>query len=424
MSLREGEYDQLTRTYRLEVSQDTPASPKQKINLPQTIPLRTALFTPTGQVQSSTLAGNEAEEHLLILTQQKQEFVFTDVAQAPILSTNRGFSAPIKLDDGLNDANRCVLAASDTDPFNQWESLQTLSRQIMLSDEPKTSKSIDAMTTSWMDAVSLAISKVEDDPAFAALLLRIPQVGELITELEEADPTALHERRCTMKTKLASHMQPRLEALTELAGSDEFDASAEAAGKRALKIAAIDLLAYLGDSQTDRIYDVFETCSTMTESLASLQALSICSSEAFDDALAVFEGQWSSAPLIMDKWYSVQAISQGDDLKSRLEHLQKRDDFDLRNPNRVRALVAAFAMSNPVKFHDPEGWGYAFVADIIKKIDALNPALSARLATSFENWKRFTPDRQAAARKQLQNLEASKLSRNASDIVGRALGVD
>jgi aminopeptidase N len=182
----------------------------------------------------------------------------------------------------------------------------------------------------------------------------------------------------------------------------------------------MSLLASLGDRHEARIAAVFSTAVTMTERLAALGALSNIETSAFDTALTAFEAQWSASPLVMDKWFSVQAMSVRSDLRDRLTRLQERLDYDLRNPNRVRALAASFSMNNPVAFHAADGWGYHFLADLILKVDPLNPALSARLSTSFESWRSFDAARRAKAEAELTRLSEADLSKNAQDIISRA----
>jgi aminopeptidase N len=166
---------------------------------------------------------------------------------------------------------------------------------------------------------------------------------------------------------------------------------------------------------------VFTAATTMTERLAALGALSNIESPAFDNALAAFEAQWAGSPLVMDKWFGVQAMAVRSDLRDRLMRLLQRPDYDLKNPNRVRALAASFSMNNPVGFHAANGWGYRFIGDLILKIDPLNPALSARLSTSFESWRSFDAARRAEAHVELNRLAEANLSKNAQDIIHRAL---
>ena len=161
----------------------------------------------------------------------------------------------------------------------------------------------------------------------------------------------------------------------------------------------------------------------MTEQIAALEAIGASGQPGFDEALQAFYAQWQGNPLVIDKWFSVQAAAPRADALARVEALRRHDAFDLKNPNRVRALVAAFAMRNPVAFHAVDGSGYAFLADIAAEIDPLNPALAARLLGAFETWRRFDPTRREKAHAALSALAARPgLSRNAAEIVARTLG--
>lgn len=423
-----GSYDSIARTYTLTLTQKTAPTPGQRDKEALPIALKTALYSNKGRKLVTKLNDEADEEHLIVLRDFSQEYVFTDVSSAPIHSLNRGFSAPIKLNDGLNDANRSALAASDNDPFAQWEGLQSLARRLIIDMATNADDSHSARLQAFVDAIDEAYTSAIDDPAFAALILRTPTVGELISDQSEANPSNLHAARLTLKRAIARHIQGSLVATIQQKEGGVFDPSAEAAGRRALKATALDLLSRLENEHSERIFESFNTASTMTEKLAALNALAniegnTSGRDYFDQALNSFENEWEDKPLVMDKWFSVQAMSVRSDLRTRLKSLCDREDFDLKNPNRVRALVAAFAMNNPVAFHAPDGWGYEFLTDIILKVDSLNPALSARLVTAFESWRRFSPDRQKQSETQLRRLDDANLSKNAQDIITRALAL-
>ena len=203
--------------------------------------------------------------------------------------------------------------------------------------------------------------------------------------------------------------------------ADPWVGVSRAAGRRSLRASALSLLSSLGDRHEGLVAQAYRSASTMTETLAALTALSNIESDAFDIALRDFESRWKASPLVMDKWYGVQAMAVRDDLRERLQRLLERADYDLRNPNRVRSLAASFSMNNPVAFHTADGWGYRFIADLILRVDPLNPALSARLCTAFESWRSFNASRREKARAELVRLSEAGLSRNALDIIGRAL---
>jgi aminopeptidase N len=418
-----GDYDAASRSWKLTLTQNTPPTPGQPVKAPQRIPMRVSLFDANGAKLDTRFNGISADEHTVVLDQVSAPFVFSDVASPPRASLNRGFSAPIRLADDMSEAERAALAGHDDDAFAQWEALQTIARALILDavrggarepDQQRLKAFVDSLRHSASRAASL-------DQAYAALLLYLPTVGELILDVRDADPSTIHAVRQHVRKAVARTMEDLLLAVLERSEPATFDPSAAAAGRRALRAAALSLLSALGDRHEKLIAQAYNTAATMTETLAALGALSNIESPAFDTALADFEGRWAASPLVMDKWYGVQAASIRDDLRERLQNLLARPDFDLRNPNRVRSLAASFSMNNPVSFHTADGWGYRFLGDLILKVDPLNPALSARLATAFESWRSFDAARREKARAELERLSAASLSRNALDIVGRAL---
>ena len=412
-----GRFEPKEGTYRLRLTQSTGPTPGQPLKAALMIPIRAALFDSNGVKLTTRLKGQTRDDHVLVLGRDEEEFVFSEVSSAPRASLNRGFSAPVRLVDALSEDDRAALAGCDDDPFAQWEALQSIARSLILKPETAGSERLD----DYVDAVAVSLSRAAGDPAYGAVLLFTPSVGELIAGMKDADPDALHARRTALRQGLARTLEERLLAVLDLPEEDTFDPSAPAAGQRALRAGALSLLSTLGAIHGDRLSRAFHNARTMTTRLAALTALSNLEGDRFDEALATFEGTWSHSPLVMDKWYGVQAMAVRSDLRSRLVSLAQREDFDRRNPNRVRALAASFAMSNPVAFHKPDGWGYRFLGDMILEIDPLNPALSARLASAFESWRSFDAPRRSAAQTELERLAGRPLSKNALDILGRAL---
>ncbi len=419
-----GVYDAPGKQYRLTLTQTVSPTPGQPDKTPVRMPMRVALFDDNGAKLETRLDGGAAaHEHVVLLEKAADTFVFSDVASPPRPSLNRGFSAPVRLSDDLSEGDRAALAGVDDDPFAQWEALQSIARPLILdavragSHTPDRQR-LDALVTSLGNSVRRAAA---GDPAYAALLLYLPTVGELVMDVREADPGAIHEVRVAVRVAIATALEGLLLDVLAKIEPATFDPSAAAAGRRALRASALSLLSTLGDRHEMLVTRAYEAASTMTECLAALTALSNIETAAFDRALASFETKWSASPLVMDKWFGIQGMSVRADLRDRMQKLMARADFDLRNPNRVRALAASFAMSNPVAFHAADGWGYRFLADLILRIDPLNPALSARLSTAFESWRSFSADRRAHAHAELTRLSEAGLSRNALDIVGRAL---
>ena len=417
-----GAYDAPSRTYRLSLSQTTAPTPGQPVKGPMVIPMRLALFDANGAKLETRLDGVTADEHVVLLESDATSFTFENVSSAPRASLNRGFSAPIRLTDDLSETDRAALAGQDDDAFAQWEALQSIARSLILDAARARRSEPDAeRLEAYLSATHDAVVRASNDAAFAALLLYVPTVGELVHDMKDADPSAVHVVRLRVRRAVAGKLQDILVAAVDQPESGAFDATARSAGRRALKSAAMSLLSCLDERHQARIVAVFTSATTMTERLAALGALSNIESSAFDEALSAFEAQWSGSPLVMDKWFGVQAMAVRNDLRDRLMQLLGRPDYDLKNPNRVRALAAAFSMNNPIAFHAVDGWGYRFLGDLILKVDPLNPALSARLATSFESWRSFDAAHRAQAQAELTRLSEADLSKNAQDIIQRAL---
>ncbi|OQW55993.1 MAG: aminopeptidase N [Proteobacteria bacterium HN_bin10] len=409
-----GAYDEAARTYRLDIAQHLKPTPGQPHKMPAPIPLQIGFLGGDGAVISAKAPGDAAAraEHAIVLENAQASLTFTDVNGAPIASVLRGFSAPVTLDDDLSTDARLAQMAHDPDPFTRWEAGQTLAREIMLGG----GASAQALAT----ALGRELDRAQEDPAFAALALRLPDLNELILAAPSPDPEALFQSRESLRRTIAETLRERLEPIARAKSETPFSPSADAAGRRALKSAALDLLAALGPTQL--LIETFAQAGNMTETMAALEALGASESPAFDDALAGFHARWRGNPLVIDKWFAVQASSPRADALARVERLRGHGDFNLKNPNRVRSLAAAFAMRNPRAFHGAGGDGYRFLASLVEDADALNPALAARLLTPFESWKRFDSGRQTHARAALTQLSSlPKLSRNTREMVERTL---
>jgi aminopeptidase N len=410
-----GEYDATARTYTLHVAQRISATPGQPHKLPTPIPLQIGFISPDGAIIASKAESDTISrtEHRMVLEDSEDSFRFSDVLEEPIVSVVRGFSAPITLDDELSPQARLAQMAHDPDPYTRWEAGQTLARSIMLGES---GASVEALAR----ALGRELDRAQEDPAFAALALRLPDLNELILASAAPDPEKLFKAREDLRRAIATTLRERLEPIARAKGETPFSPGADAAGRRALKSAALDLLSSLGHS--DALTNAYDNSTSMTETIAALEALGAAESPAFDEALTRFYERWNANPLVIDKWFAVQASSPRADALARAERLRTHPDFNLKNPNRVRSLAAAFAMRNPRAFHAGDGGGYRFLASLAEAIDPLNPALAARLLTPFESWKRFDSERQQHARVALEHLASlPQLSKNTREMVERTL---
>ncbi|MGE0741047.1 MAG: aminopeptidase N [Hyphomonadaceae bacterium] len=412
-----GAYDASARAYTLTVSQSTAPTPGQAQKRPLPIPLQIGFIAKDGAIVASKAEGDAISrlEHHVVLDAPQQVLRFTDVTEAAIPAVLRGFSAPVSIDDGLSVDQRLAQMAHDPDPFTRWEAGQAIARAVMLGEAPEAAAPL-------AQALGRELDRAQQDPAFAALALRLPDLAELILSAPSPDPEKLFAAREGLRRTIATALRERLEPIASAKSETPFSPGADAAGRRALKSAALDLLAALGASAQDTLIAAFEDAGSMTETMAALDALGSSGSPAFDEALTRFYETWQLNPLVVDKWFAVQAASPRSDALERAERLRSHADFNIRNPNRVRALAAAFAMRNPRAFHAADGGGYRFLASLAKDIDALNPALAARLLTPFESWRRFDAGRQAHARAALETLAAlPNLSKNTREMVERTL---
>ncbi len=414
-----GAHDATTQIYALTVRQTTASTPGQSEKWPLVIPLRVGLLAMDGSAIAASLDGGaRREEHALVLDATERTFHFTGVSKSPIPTVLRGFCAPVRLDDGLTNEQRLVQMAHDPDPFTRWDAGQTLAVAAMLA----AANGGALAAAGLVQALARELDRADADPAFAAMTLRLPELPELLQSAESPDPDRLFAAREDLRTAIARALRERLVALVEAPREAGHSLSARAAGKRALRAVALDLLAALGPVMEPRLAQAFAEASTMTESIAALEALGACGGDRFDVALAAFYARWRARPLVLDKWFAAQAAAPRPDALSRVTRLRAHADFELRNPNRVRALVSVFAQRNPRAFHAADGSGYAFLAEVAAAVDAQNPALAAKLLLPFESWRRFDAGRQAHSRRVLGALAASAgLSKNAREVVERTL---
>ncbi|MGB3624848.1 MAG: aminopeptidase N, partial [Henriciella sp.] len=412
----EESWDAGSATLTLKLSQTTPPTPKQADKKPVPIPLRAALLDGKGAHLSAE--GWENGETVLVLDQAEKTFEIKlpDGSPRPLLSINRQFSAPVRLKREQSTADLLALASAETDPFNIWDSFQTLAKTEMfrLLDTPQ-SPPDDQLVT----ALASAVRDNEDDPAFAALLTALPDIAVLFQERQPVDPAGLDDARKRLRRALAEALSDDAERILSEPSPAPFAPTAEQAGIRSLRAAMIGLTGAKGTQDAAaQLKSLFDNAPNMTEQLACLRALVPIDGKDRDAAIDAFYEQWKDNPLVIDKWFAVQA-GQGTAADAR--RLSEHKDFDLSNPNRVRSVAAAFAMTNLAAFHARDGAGHEIIGEVIAKTDKRNPALAARLLTSFEQWKTLEPVARESAEKTLVGLRDSGLSKNAMDIVARAL---
>ena len=276
-----------------------------------------------------------------------------------------------------------------------------------------------------MAALGRAIADQSAEPAFTALLLEAPEEPDLALAMSPgADPQAIHEAREVLRRRLASALKPDLERLHDtLPAAGAFSPDTASAGRRALANAALRLLSADPTPETiARARRHFRQAGNMTDSMAGLDALMTLGGEPFEAALVAFYDRWKSEPLVVDKWFAIQARSPGPDAIGRVLGLTAHPAFDAKTPNRLRALVSNFSQFNPASFHDPSGAGYRFLADQILAVDRFNPMVAARLIEPLGGFRRYKPKLAALMRAELERVVKSDgLSKNVFELASRAL---
>ncbi|MDP2298027.1 MAG: aminopeptidase N [Pseudolabrys sp.] len=421
-------YDAAAKTYVLTVRQTVPPTPNQPTKLPMVIPLVTGLVGRDGRDLPLTLAGGGVPERgVLVLDAAEKTFTFTGISQRPRLSINRGFSAPIKLNSDIDGADLAFLAAHDSDPFNRWQALQTTAMRLLIDNVTRL-RAGEAPRTD--DALLAAMAAILNDttlePAFIALALTPPGEGDVAREIgRDIDPDAIYRARAALRISIGEHLGDALVLVHDrMATTGPYSPDAASAGRRALRNIALDLLAAGAAPQAiTRAARQYDTADNMTDRMAALATLSQHQAPERDAALADFYTRYAADALIVDKWFSLQAMTPQADTLDNVRALTGHPAFSFANPNRVRALIGAFAQGNPTQFNRADGAAYDFVADTILALDPKNPQLAARMATAFRTWRTLEAGRQAKAQAALQRIKAaSGLSRDLSDIVERALG--
>jgi aminopeptidase N len=424
----EDRWDAATSSYELSVAQKVPPTPGQPEKLPMLIPLAMGLLTADGAELPTRIEG-ESESHagtrVLALSEQRESFRFVDLPAAPVPSLLRGFSAPVKL-KGVPLERVKFLAVHDPEPFARWEAGQEVATRALLDrvEALRCGAAPAAIDRDLVTAMRQTLADAAADPAFAAEALALPSESSLADQMAIVDVDAVHIARDSARAEIGRALTAELAAAYEaLADSGPYRIDGAAIGKRALRNTA---LAYLAAADSEKGAALakaqFDAAANMTDVLAALTLLADLDRPERPAALARFFACWSHDPLVIDKWFSLQARSSLSETPQRVRELAAHPAFERKNPNRVRALVGAFAQGNQVRFHDPSGSGYAFLADEVIAIDRTNPTTAARLVQALGAWRRYDQARQALMQHQLERvLAVSNLSKNTYEMVSKSL---
>ncbi|MGE0195646.1 MAG: aminopeptidase N C-terminal domain-containing protein, partial [Methylocystis sp.] len=340
----------------------------------------------------------------------------------PAVSLLRGFSAPVRLEPAPASEDLERLLAHDDDPFNRWQASQSLALRAIFGRLE--TGALDARGLS--EALRLLLARAEDDPAFVAQALSLPSDIDLAREKgADVDPDVLFGARMALRAAIGATLSAELESVYgRFSNAGPYTPDAASAGGRALRNVALDLLAG-GDPDKGRALAMaqFEAAGNMTDKLAALATLALLGGHAREEAFARFYAQYAGDALVIDKWFSLQAMIPEAATTQRVLTLMTHPDFSLTNPNRVRALIGAFANGNLTRFHALDGSGYDLLTSVVLEVDPKNPQVSARLLSALRSWRTMESRRRDLIEARLKHIVAQEnLSADLRDIATRALG--
>jgi aminopeptidase N len=407
-------YDAKAGALDLTFRQSTAPTPGQSHKRPLPIPVAFGLLDEDGRVLRDT--------EVVLLDGPERRLRVEGIDRTPVISALRGFSAPVRLTSDAPVKDAYVLLAADPDLFNRWESGQSLARDLILKRAAGSNDEVGEER--YADAVGRAMNDQSADPALKALLLALPSESDLSQAVQSADPAAIHDARVALRRRMAAHLADTLQRLHEgMRDLGEFTTDAEAAGRRALRNAALELLAAQPNGRNrERAREHMHQAPNMTEAMGGLNALMLMGGADFEIALEGFYTRWKREPLVIDKWFAVQARDPDEGALNRVIALTAHPDFDAKTPSRLRALVQTFAGANPARFHDPSGAGYRFLADHVIATDAINPLTAGRLVEPLCVWPRYKPELGNLMKAELRRIAATPgLSKNLTELVDRTL---
>ena len=428
----EESYDAAAQSYTLTFRQSCPPTPGQKDKQPFVIPVEMGLLDHLGNPLPLRLAGEEhahGSNRVLQVTEAEQSFTFVGLAEKPLPSLLRGFSAPVKLSFPYDRDQLMFLMKYDEDGFNRWEAGQQLSVQVLqeLIGQHQRGEQL-VLDERLIAAFHTLLQDNALDQAMVAEMLSLPSEAYLTELSEVADVEAIHAAREFARKRIAEALREplwqRYQANREASRKTPYLAEAEHIARRSLQNIALSYLMLVGgDEVLAACLEQYEACDNMTERLT---ALAVLVNSPYDDekakGLEMFADYFKDNPLVMDQWFSVQAGCTLPGGLERVQALMGHPAFTLKNPNKIRALIGAFANQNLVNFHRADGAGYRFLADQVITLNALNPQIASRLLAPLTRWRKYAPARQALMRAELERILASgELSSDVYEVVSKSL---
>jgi aminopeptidase N len=417
-------YDEKNRQYTLTVEQYTPATQDQAQKQALHIPLNIELYQHNGEIIPLQYQGKSVH-HVLNLTQNKQQFIFDNVTQKPIISVLRDFSAPVKLTYDYQDNDLIFLMQHATNAFSRYDAAQMLlAKYVRLNVKNYKENQNLMLPDSVLDAFRAVLLSEKTDPFLIAQILTLPSENELANLFTVVDPIAIHQVRLFLLTHFANELYDELLAVYHHNKTSQYQIKHNDIAKRSLKNCCLTLLAHADDNfhANTLVNQQYYQANNMTDCLAALSVAVKAELDCRAELLANFDDKWHQDGLVMDKWLALNATSPEKNVLATVKKLLTHRSFTLSNPNRIRALIGAFVNNNPVAFHAEDGSGYQFLVEILTELNQKNPQVAARLIDPLIRLKRYDKKRQQQMQKALEALlKIENLSKDLFEKINKAL---
>lgn len=427
-----GEWVEAEAEYKLLIRQSCPDTPGQTGKKPFHMPVTVGLLGADGNdlLDNPHNHGNADRSAVLQLREREQLFTFQNIHERPVVSFLRDFSAPVKVVRFQSREELALLMRADSNLFNRWDAASRLAQEVILDIAEKIqNKRKPSVEELYLDAISDSLKGNCEDPSLLALSLQLPPETTLALEMEVIDPDALHNARQLVKQKLAERNEKQLLTIyqrtkDQSSCNNGYGITPNDIGLRSLKnisLAYLMSLDPLPQEIQDLCYKQYKQATNMTDIIAALANLVNIDGKVKEDVLEDFYKKWQNDPLVLDKWFILQATSKLDNTLDKVKQLTENKSFSIKNPNKVRSLIGAFCSGNHVRFHDRSGAGYRFLTEKIEELNTINPQIAARLVSPLTSWKRYDSERQKLMRGELDRILSIKnLSSNVYEIVSKS----
>ncbi|QLE30935.1 aminopeptidase N [Vibrio parahaemolyticus] len=415
------EYNAEAKTYALTVEQFTEATQDQAEKQALHIPFDIELYDSKGQVIPLIING-ESVHNVLDIKQDKQTFVFENVAEQPVPSLLREFSAPVKLEYDYSDAELIFLMKHATNDFARWDASQMLLAKYIRQNVTNVQTGSEVqLSEDLIDAFRGVLLDENLEPAFIAQVFSLPSINEITGWYKQIDVDSVDTVLNSITVSLSAALEDELSATYHTLKQAEYTIDHAAIGKRALRNQCLQFLAHTDKGNT-LVKAQYEAANNMTDTIAAMSAANSAQLECREELMADYSDKWKHDGLVMDKWFALQGTNPAEDALEKVKATMNHEAFSLKNPNRTRSLIGSFLAANPVRFHDKSGSGYQFAGDILRQLNDSNPQVASRMIDPLLKFRKYDEARQAMIRAELEKLKAmDNLAKDLFEKVTKAL---